>query len=63
MTREYDAHSKVPNDEYRDNYDRIFGKKPSRPATVAYADGRHSVTANCALSGCTICRARLAEAK
>lgn len=24
---EYDATSKVPNDAFRDNYDKIFGKK------------------------------------
>lgn len=39
MSREYDAQSKAATTEYRENFDRIFGKKPSKTRRVATQNG------------------------
>jgi hypothetical protein len=38
MSREYDARSRVPNQQYQDNYDAIFGK--AKKARKARAEKR-----------------------
>lgn len=35
MTKEYNARSRVPSQEYKDSWERIFGKKPAKPAPKA----------------------------